>query len=178
MKTRPLVVLVIDDDENDLLFLRAAFRAAGVTSGLQTVCGGAEGIVYLKGEGAQADRVRFPYPDLILTDLKMPGLDGFAVLEFLRQRPERTVIPTIVLSGSQDNDDVKRAYMLGASAYHMKPSSPLELRQLVKILYEYWSLCDTPDKNAQGDRLASDSVNKLGNRYADAAPSPRPEGAV
>ncbi len=158
-------ILVVDDDDNDLYFLRAAFKAADAVSRVQTVNSGYEAVAYLKGEGDYADRARFPYPDLVLTDLKMPGLDGFGVLEFLKSTPESAVIPTIVLSGSQDNDDIKRAYLLGASAYHVKPSSTLELRRLIKALHDYWSLCEAPEKNSAGVRLPSDANQKLGARF-------------
>jgi CheY-like chemotaxis protein len=166
MKISAPSFLIIDDDANDLLFLRTAFKAVGATAQIQTVNSGYEAVAYLKGEGLYADRGQYPYPDFILTDLNMPGMDGFGVLEFLKTTPESAVIPTIVLSGSQDNDDIKRAYELGASAYHVKPSSPLELRHLAKMLHDYWCLCEAPEKNSAGVRISSDCCHKLGERFS------------
>ena len=66
----------------------------------------------MMGEGKYADRDKFAYPTFIITDLKMPRRDGFAVLGFLKSNPEWAMIPTIVFSGSADLDDIKEAYML------------------------------------------------------------------
>ena len=110
------IILAVDDDSNDLLFLESAFKSIDASASIHTVCGGQEAMDYLEGKGAFGDRGRFPYPDFIITDLKMPGVDGFAVLEFLLKTPETALIRTVVLSGSQDDDDIKKAYWLGANA--------------------------------------------------------------
>ena len=160
------VILLVDDDPNDMLFLKNAFAFIGSRAKIHTAQSGAEAIAYLKGEGVCANRMLHPLPDFILTDLKMPDGDGFSVLEFLKKNPETAVICASVLSGSQDNDDIKKAYWLGASSYHVKPSSLQELRRLVKILCDYWSLCEIPEKDATGRQLQSQSSHKLGERYS------------
>lgn len=165
MKKEAPVILIVDDDTNDLMFLEAAFKSVGVLTKIQTAHSGQEAVAYLNGEGAYEDRKLHPYPDFILTDLNMPGIDGFAVLEFLKKNPESAVIPTVVLSGSQDNDDIKKAYWLGASSYHVKPSSLTELRHLVKTLHDYWSLCEAPEKDLAGKQIQSNSRHKLGERF-------------
>lgn len=165
MKKVSPTILIVDDDPNDLLFLVAAFKFVGVSSKIQIANSGHEAVAYLNGEGPYADRNLHPYPDFILTDLNMPGIDGFAVLEFLKKNPESAVIPTVVLSGSQDNDDIKKAYWLGASSYHVKPSSPVELRHLVKTLHDYWSLCEAPEKDFAGKQVRSSGLHKLGERF-------------
>jgi CheY-like chemotaxis protein len=164
-KTNP-TILVVDDDTNDLFLLQAAFKAAGVTSKVQTAESGHEAVAYLKGEGKYADRSVYGYPDFVLTDLKMPGLDGFAVLEYLKKNPESAIVPTVILSGSQDNDDIKKAYLLGASSYHVKPSAPGELRMLVKVLHDYWMLCEAPAVDVDGKQVATNSTHKLGERFS------------
>jgi CheY-like chemotaxis protein len=164
-KTNP-TILVVDDDPNDLLLVQTAFKAVGVASRIQTVESGHEAVSYLKGEGKYADRSVYGYPDFVLTDLKMPGLDGFAVLEHLKKNPDSAIIPTVILSGSKDNDDIKKAYLLGASSYHVKPSSPGELRALVKVLYDYWMLCEAPEVDVHGKQVETDSSHKLGERFS------------
>lgn len=166
MKKISPTILVVDDDCNDLMLIQAAFKAVGVTANVQTVEGGHEAVAYLKGEGPYADRAVFAYPDFVLTDLKMPGLDGFAVLEYLKANPESATVPTVILSGSQDNDDIKKAYLLGASSYHVKPSAPCELRTLVKALSDYWVLCETPAVDRDGKQLATVGAHKLGERFS------------
>jgi CheY-like chemotaxis protein len=164
MNNAPPTILAVDDDPNDLMFLEAAFKFIGVSSNIQTVSGGEEAVAYLNGDGDFADRARYPYPDVIVTDLKMPGLDGFMVLEFLRKKPESAVIRTVVLSGSQDNDDIKKAYWLGASGYVVKPSSPAELRKVVKTLHDYWLLCERPYRNGPSEQRPMAGCHKLGAR--------------
>lgn len=163
-KTNP-TILIVDDDPNDLLLIQAAFKAVGATSHIQTATSGHDAVAYLNGEGIYAARDTHPYPDFVVTDLKMPGLDGFAVLEHLKRNPESAFIPTVIFSGSQDNGDIKKAYLLGASSYHVKPSAPVALRALVKALHDYWMLCEMPEVDRYGKQLENGGSHKLGERF-------------
>jgi CheY-like chemotaxis protein len=165
MKRTSPTILVVDDDPDDLMLLQSAFRAAGVTSVIHTASGGDEAVAYLAGEGKFADRTTYAYPDFVITDLKMPNGDGFAVLEHFKRNPNWAVLPTVILSGSQDNDDIKKAYLLGASAYHVKPSSPAALRTLIKALHDYWLLCEFPEVDRSGKQLETHGAHKLGQRF-------------
>jgi len=166
MKKYYSTILVVDDDPNDLIFIERAFRAIGVKDPIHTVTGGQEAIAYMMGEGKFSDRRLYAYPTFITTDLKMPGADGFSVLEHLKNNPEWAVIPTVVLTASQDLDDIKKAYMLGASSYHVKPSSPDALRQQLKVLHDYWITCEVPEVDSTGRQVRTDSEGKLGERFA------------
>ncbi|MDB6055681.1 MAG: response regulator receiver protein [Verrucomicrobiales bacterium] len=157
--------MVVDDDPNDLILIQRAFRAIGVTEPIHTISGGLEAIAYMMGEGKYADRDTFAYPTFITTDLKMPGADGFAVLEHLKNNPEWAVIPTVVLTSSRDLDDIKKSYMLGASSYHVKPLSPVDLRQQLRVLHDYWVTCEVPQVDRTGRQLTTNSVGKLGERF-------------
>jgi CheY-like chemotaxis protein len=159
-------ILVIDDDPNDLIFIERAFRAIGVKDPIHTLSGGLEAIAYMMGEGKYSDRRVFAYPTFITTDLKMPGADGFAVLEHLKNNPEWAVIPTVVLTSSRDLDDIKKAYMLGASSYHVKPGSPAELRRQLTVLHDYWVTCEVPEVDVTGRQVSTDSKGKLGERFS------------
>jgi CheY-like chemotaxis protein len=161
-------IMVVDDDENDLILIERAFRSIGVTDPIHTVNGGLEAIAYMKGEGKFADRVKFAYPTFITTDLKMPGADGFAVLEHLKNNPEWAVIPTVVLTSSRDLDDIKKAYMLGASSFHVKPSNTEGLRDQLRVLNAYWMTCQVPEVDSTGRQLRTNSKGKLGERFAQA----------
>src|SRR6478736_539354 len=155
-------ILIVDDDPNDLIFIEKAFRAIGVKDPIHTINGAKEAIAYMMGDGKYADRTTYAYPTFITTGLKMPGTDGLAVLEHLKNNPEWAIIPTVVLTSSQDLDDIKKAYMLGASSYHVKPSSPAELRQLLRVLHDYWMTCEVPEVDRDGRQLRTDSEGKLG----------------
>jgi len=72
----------------------------------------------------------------------------------------------VMLSGSVDDDDVRKACWLGASSYHLKPSSPTALRVLIKALHDYWMLCEFPEASREGHDCNCDCFRKLGARYA------------
>jgi CheY-like chemotaxis protein len=165
MKTYHATIMIVDDDSNDLFLIERAFRKIGVTDPIQTINGGREAIAYIMGEGKYADRKQYAYPTFITTDLKMPIVDGFSVLEHLKNNPEWAIIPTVVLTSSRDLDDIKKAYMLGASSYHVKPNSADALRAQLKVLHEYWMTCEVPQVDSSGRQLRTDSEGKLGERY-------------
>ena len=167
MKTKNITILAIDDSVDDQTLIDRAFRQNGVTCAINWVNGGYEAIAYLKGEGKFSDRSRFPYPSFVMTDLKMPAGDGFTVLQHLKSTPEWAVIPTVVFSGSEDPDDIKRSYMLGAGSFIRKPSNFAEMRECLRVFYDYWMWCETPDIDATGKRLHTDSKGKLGERFVN-----------
>jgi CheY-like chemotaxis protein len=134
-----------EDLEDDVFLMQRALSKANIPeASLYTVSDGRETVGYLKGEGKFRDRVKYPFPKVVLTDLKMPGLDGFGFLRWARSHPECDVIPTIVFSASNFAEDVKLAYELGANAYLMKPHGLKELVALVRVTYDFWSQCQIP----------------------------------
>jgi CheY-like chemotaxis protein len=166
MKKYHSTILIVDDDANDLVLIESAFRENGVKDPIHTAKGGREAIAYMMGEGKYSDRSIYAYPTFITIDLKMPGTDGLAVLEYLKKNPAWAVIPTVILTSSQDLDDIKKAYMLGASSYHVKPRSHDDLRKLLKVLHDYWMTCEVPAVDITGHQLPTDSKGKLGERFA------------
>lgn len=169
MRIKDFSILVVDDEPNDRDLITRAFRRNGVTEIIHCAGSGEEALAFLKGEGKHSDRSLFKYPSFIITDLKMPDGDGFVVLEHLKSNPEWAIIPTVVLSASNDPDDIKRAYMLGASAYLAKPASPQDLQKLLKVLFDFWMACEIPAVDLTGRRLTTDSRGKLGERYLQCA---------
>src|SRR6185436_18985237 len=93
-------VLVAEDDPSDAFLLQRAFAASGVPAVLHFVRDGQEAIDYLGGEANYANREAHPLPDLLLLDLKMPRLNGFDVLAWLRQQPGLRRLPVTVLTSS------------------------------------------------------------------------------
>jgi CheY-like chemotaxis protein len=166
MKKYHSTIMVVDDDPDDLTLIETAFRSIGVKDPIHTIDGGQEAINYMMGEGKYSDRSLYAYPTFIITDLKMPGTDGFAVLEHLKNHPGWAVIPTVVLTSSTDLDDIKKAYMLGASSYHLKPSSLDDLRHQLQVLHDYWISCEVPEVDSTGHQLYTESRGKLGERFA------------
>ncbi len=101
-----------------------------------TVADGAEALAYLRGEGRHAER---ELPDLVLLDLKMPGLSGLEVLRLLRADPRLRLIPVVVLTTSDRDEDVLEAYRLGANEFVTKPAWANEFRTKVQAIPAYWS---------------------------------------
>lgn len=170
MKEQRHILLVIDDDQNDQLFIKTALREVGVSDRIFCVSSGEEAIHYLDGQGKYASRQDYPFPSAVITDLKMPLVDGFGVLEHLQKNPHWKVIPVVVLTASADTDDIQRAYMLGANSYLIKPHEYTELRSLLKLYYDYWAACEVPIVDDTGKSLQTESRGKLGERYKKPAP--------
>lgn len=155
MRPANSALLIIEDNPNDRDLLTLAFRDMDFPGPIHCVANGREAISYLKAEGCYADRASFPYPSFIITDLSMPGGDGFAVLRHLKSAPERAVVPTLVLSSSSDLRDIGKAYEYGANSYFIKPIAYSELRRMMKIFYEYWTECAIPQVDETGLRIES-----------------------
>ena len=134
-----LNILVAEDDPNDLLLLKLAFAKAALELPVTLARDGEEVVSYLEGRPPFDDRNKYPRPDLLLLDLKMPRLDGFAVLEWLLWRPELRPHFVVVFTASDNPEDQRRAQLLGVDSYLVKPQDPSELVRIVRGLQQYWS---------------------------------------
>ena len=149
--SKRLVILVAEDDPNDLELLRHVIGENGVEVSFQSTDDGEQLINYFKGEGKFVDRDRHPMPDIVVLDLKMPRMNGFEVLQWLRQEPGLARIPIVVLSGSGLESDIEEAYRLGANTYFTKPGQLAELRKIIGALIDYWRRSQRPSINAPSD---------------------------
>ncbi|HJX29943.1 MAG TPA: response regulator [Thermoanaerobaculia bacterium] len=131
-------ILLVEDDPNDVLLIRRAFRKIGSETPLNVVEDGERAVAWLDGQGNLADRDRYPQPDLLLLDLKLPRLSGFEVLQWLRGKDGLRRLPVIVLTGSRETSDVNRALDLGANSYLAKPVGFEALLDIVRMLDLYW----------------------------------------
>jgi CheY-like chemotaxis protein len=131
-------ILLADDNPDDALLMKLAFRKAGIINPIYVVKDGTEAIEYVKGEGTYSDRRRYPFPALLLLDLKMPRLSGFEVLSWIRQQPGLKRLIIIVLTHSSESPDIDRAHELGANSYLVKPSNFDNFVEMVKSLKSYW----------------------------------------
>jgi len=134
----PLSILVAEDEVGDVIFLQRAFAKAGVNPPIYLASDGQEVIDYLGGHAPFDNPVRYPLPNLLLLDLKLPHVSGFEVLRWVRENPALHQMLVVVLSSSDNPEEIERAYALGANAYFIKPQNPAKLVDIVKRLQEYW----------------------------------------
>jgi CheY-like chemotaxis protein len=151
MNSQSQVVLYAEDDENDAFFLQHAFEHAGIAQRLAVVEDGKTAIEYLEGKGDYADRVQHPMPCLILLDLNMPGLSGIEVLKWIRTTPRVCTLPVVVLTSSNQDTDIHRAYVQGANGYLVKPNKLNEFENLAKAIKDYWLILNRSVGESQSE---------------------------
>jgi CheY-like chemotaxis protein len=145
---RGFTVLLAEDSEDDVFFFSRALEESAervnVPIRLEVTRDGREALAYLNGEGEFGDRRKYPFPEIVVTDLKMPLVNGLEVLAWLKEHEEYHRVPKILLSGSCEEHDVDEAYRLGVNTYFQKPSSPGDYRELVYHIVCYWVHTERP----------------------------------
>ena len=114
-------ILLVENNPDDILLILRAFQRAGVSRRIQPVTSGMDGVAYLKGDAPYGDREKYPLPAMVLLDIKMPGMDGFEVLHWIRQQWEFFQLCVVMLTNSDHIRDVNEAYRLGANSFLVKP---------------------------------------------------------
>lgn len=158
-------ILYVEDEENDVYFMRQAFRQAGLESSLRVVTDGRAAMDYLSGHGQFANRSEFPTPTVVLLDLNLPMVSGFQVLKWIRSQPEIQQLPVVIFSSSARPDDKTQAKQLGASDYLEKPGSGREFRLVAEALCARWQIEQTVGPNTpctEKNRTRQTVVNSAG----------------
>ncbi len=133
--TRPIEILLVEDNPGDVLLTREAFEEGKVSNNLNHVADGVEALAYLRRQGQYADR---PTPDLVLLDLNMPRKGGIEVLEEVKADEALKNIPIVVLTTSEAEADILRSYHNHANAYITKPVDLEQFIRVVRTLEEFW----------------------------------------
>jgi CheY-like chemotaxis protein len=131
-------ILLVEDQEDDVFLMRNAFKKAGIENPLQVAWNGQEAMEYLGGMGKYSDRAKHPLPILVLLDLKMPYKSGFEILGWIREQPKLESLVIVVMTSSDQPQDIEKAYKLRASSYLVKPATASRLADMVKALHLYW----------------------------------------
>lgn len=134
----PKPVLLVDDSTDDALLMRRAFTRAGLQNPLIHFLDGESAIAYLTRAANKEDSC--PSPVLILLDIKMPRMDGFEVLKWVKSRPDLADVPAVMLTSSSLSKDIKRAETLGANSFLTKPPTFTDLIALVERIKTRWML--------------------------------------
>lgn len=132
-------ILLIEDDENDVLIMRRALKAAGFINPLIVVEDGQAAIDYFAGRGRFTNREEFPLPALAFVDINLPQRTGIEVLEYVQGIRELANIILVVLTSSNLQTDLQRAYRAGANSYVVKPPTRDKLVELAKAFKLYWA---------------------------------------
>jgi CheY-like chemotaxis protein len=141
----PNVLLHVEDDPNDVLLLQRAFRKANAQLTIQAVTDGDKAVAYLNGTNDYADREKYPLPAIVLLDLKMPRKSGLEVLQWIRGEQKLRRLVVIIFTSSKHDEDVNKAYDIGANSYLVKPVGFDMLVDVAKIIQQYWiSLNERP----------------------------------
>jgi CheY-like chemotaxis protein len=144
MQEDAFTILVVEDTPEDFMLLQRALAKNQIKNPVQWVQDGIQAIKYLYGEGNYANRTKYPFPKVVMVDLKMPRLGGFELLEWIKGHPGLSLLPILVMSSSNLPDDISRAYALGANSFFLKPAKFEDLQKLTRIIHDYWLQCVGP----------------------------------
>jgi CheY-like chemotaxis protein len=150
MSGRALNILLVEDNPDHAELVRRNFESFQVVNFLHHVEDGEAAIEYIFGRGAFADRDRFPAPDLVLLDLRLPRVGGLEVLRQIKSHPSLHRTPVVVLTTSDAERDVAMAYEYHANSFMTKPVDFHRLSQLIKDLGFYWLAWNTNPQRAGG----------------------------
>jgi CheY-like chemotaxis protein len=142
----PLRILVAEDELGDVLLLRRAFEKAQVKAPIHFARDGQEVMDYLQGRSPFDNPVEYPLPTLLLLDLNLPFINGFEILQRVREHPALRHMIIVVFSCSDQAETIKRAYSMGANAYIVKPQDPDDLVRVIDQLQTYWRSINTPSE--------------------------------
>ena len=147
MGKKPFVVLMAEDDEHDIVATKRAWKKHQIANPLYIVQDGEECLDFLYRTGKYSESSSTPRPDILLLDLKMPKMDGLAVLKRIREDKELHHLPVIILTTSKAEEDRVRSYELGANAYIVKPVGFENFSEAVRNISLFWQLVELPGEN-------------------------------
>ena len=132
-----LHILLVDDDHTDLALFGLAVDKTDLNVWLQTLTAGQEAINYLEAKGPYADRILHPLPDVIVVDLKMPGVSGFDLLAWRKASRVFSSIPIVILSSSKNPAEIRRGLEMGANKHIVKPEDFEDWKRVVREIWDF-----------------------------------------
>jgi len=132
---KPALVLLVEDNEDDIELTLEALKDSKVKLKIEVVSDGLSAMAFLRRTGKYADK---PRPDLVLLDLNLPLMDGREVLKEIRTDPALTDIPVVVLTTSEDEGDILKAYKLHANCYITKPVDFVRFTEIIRQVEGFW----------------------------------------
>jgi len=141
---RPKLVLIVEDYEDDAALLQLLLTQCGISNPLRIALSAEEAINYLAGGPPYGNRMVFPLPTMVFVDLKLPGINGFDLLQWMKGQPDLRNIFVVVLSATGDLSSVQAAYSLGANSFLIKPCHRADLENLIICYPEFWERAIPP----------------------------------
>ena len=135
---KPIAILIAEDDEEDRMLVRDALGESRLANNIHFVEDGEQLLDYLHNRGNYADKILHPRPGLILLDLNMPKMDGREALKEIKKDDDLRMIPIVVLTTSQAEEDILKTYNLGINSFITKPVTFVALVDIMKTLKKYW----------------------------------------
>ena len=158
------VILIADDNDIDAFAISKTLTKAGIKNSSKRVSDGAEVIAYFKGDGQYADRKKFPLPSVLLLDLDMPRIGGFAVLEWLNdRRAAQNGMLVVIVSGSYNDENLRRAFLLGVRSFFIKPCTVNDIWTLAQAYPSFLQM----DPIGESVGMASGKSRTGGSRVGD-----------
>jgi CheY-like chemotaxis protein len=139
-KNKSIDILLVEDNEADVKITLRAFEKANLTHKIYVARDGQEALDFVRNQGNFQDKDKYPKPDLILLDIKMPKVDGFGVLKELKSDLNYSYIPIIILTSSKNEEDIMRSYQGGAASFIPKPVKYEDFLEVVSIINSYWNI--------------------------------------
>ena len=135
---RPIHILLVEDNPDDVEITRRAFSKSRVANELQVVRDGEEALEYLFRQGRYSDQTARHLPDLVLLDLNLPRVNGLEVLQRIRAHGSLSAVPVIMLTSSQREEDIIASYKSGSNTFISKPVVFADFLRALETLGEYW----------------------------------------
>ena len=142
-------ILYAEDDENDVFLMQRVYGKLQIPNPLRVVEDGKMAIAYLAGNPPYETRTENPLPCVLIMDLSMPGKHGLEVLKWIKNQPTLMELPVVILTSSNQESDIERAYETGASGYFVKPGDPGVLQGILKSIQDYWLTQSRPSVEFQ-----------------------------
>jgi chemotaxis family two-component system response regulator Rcp1 len=136
LSAKQIAILIVESNPAEAWLITEAFKAAGITGGLNTIGDLKDAVMYTRRQGKY---VNAPTPDLIFLDLSFREKDGLDVLKEIKSTPSLVHIPVVVASGSDDPSLVRAVYKLNGNCFIRKPEELGELLRFIKTCYQFWS---------------------------------------
>lgn len=149
-KESPFVVLLAEDSEHDIRAVERIWQKNEFRNPLKIVRDGAECLDYLLRQGRFSDPETSPWPGVLLLDINLPKCDGFEVLRRIKESPRLRRLPVVMLTTSDNEEDVRSSYELGANAYLPKPVGSENLSKALLAFNLFWETARLPTDSSDG----------------------------